>query len=331
MLATAGKTYELRVGKGAQGSYRYADFSRRGQLLAVIPSTGGGSLMRARGVTFGDSPQLRNVPLPTSPNWHTAAFRHQVKAALEGREIASEELCVADGRVIQRFLVPLSEGQPVKELCTIESRGTQCLSYCAGVDSSAAGYDVLASGSADGTIRAWNLQGDRPRRIFENRVSEESITSIALDSTGQVIYYVTADGEPCRLEQSGHQSLRPSQRSRSAFPADFEAYTVACHPSEQIALFAGTGSDVWMFDDHQHGPVKITTQLGGFIRRISFLSKGLVAFFGERGTEFWSLEPFGLRAQCSERFGKVRSYSSQSGERALSGRVFCQTTYVVLS
>jgi len=77
--------------------------------------------------------------------------------------------------------------------------------------------------------------------------------------------------------------------------------------------------------------VKITTQLGGFIRRISFLSKGLVAFFGERGTEFWSLEPFGLRAQCSERFGKVRSYSSQSGERALSGRVFCQTTYVVLS
>jgi WD40 repeat protein len=151
---------------------------------------------------------------------------------------------------------------------------------------------LLVAGSTDGKICAYALQGDKygdPVEVRFSRVSKKGIASIAVAAKG-ILFATLVGGGTLQLNL-----LDPKSKPQPAMGSadwDKEYHCLAVDSEGMHVAFAGLDSEVTVYNCNSRMVHKVQTELGNYIRSMSFLPNNLLAIVGANGLELWNTETY---------------------------------------
>lgn len=291
---------------------RSAQFHRLGGFLAVVPAEGAGVMFKTYNL-YGDKAELKPMVMPETAAWESVAFNPGLSEP--DQKSARPEVAVACGDEVVFFTHhSLLAGWEVSRRLPMPN--ASCVAY------SQDGKVILA-GSKDGYMKVWDNAEGRMEELLSAQVAESCITGIAVNYQNDVVYFSTADGDCFRFSggDGPPATLKAADEREYGFPPEFEASSMACAPCHPHLVVGGTGSMVWFvnFDGDIISPLH--TNLGGFVRKVSYLHKGCLALLGPDSVELWN----------ALTMKRTDSFLVGQDRRALAVRCFLSTCYIVVS
>jgi hypothetical protein len=143
---------------------------------------------------------------------------------------------------------------------------------------------TLATGSADQTIRLWNVTTLQPGLILHGHT--DAVSSLSWSSVGQVLASASWDRTVKLWDPATGQELATLSGS------DEELLSVAISPDEQWIAAGGADWKVRLWDVKSHEPVALLSEHRGAVYALAFGpdSRTLASGSGDETVRIWELE-----------------------------------------